>query len=200
MSADVVWLGAPDQVEGGPRRAPVNRWVVRTVVALVVIAVAAALVLPWLDRRQRSQELAALTGCVATGQSAVDYANASLRGMTQYISAGLGSAIDTDVRRSMFGLLSQAASAGVPALDAAVRSCTSVSVKPSHHQVVDAKAAYVRWLAAKDAFFRAIVKDPRVARSTPPAHAELFDDARRALLAASTDAGRLQALRSVLAP
>ncbi len=129
----------------------------------------------------------------------MDYADASLRGMSQYISAGLGSSDSAEVRRSMFGLLSQAASAGVPGLDAAVRSCDQVRVKSSHQQVVAAKAAYVRWLTAKDTFYQGIAKDARVARFTPPVHAELFDDARRALLAASTDQGRLRHLQSALA-
>jgi hypothetical protein len=199
MSADVVWSGAPDTVEGGSPRRPVNRWVVRGIAVVAVLAVVVALGVPWLDRRQRSHELAALTGCVATGQSAVDYADASLRGMTQYISAGLGSAIDTEVRLSMFSLLSQAASAGVPGLDAAVRTCSNVHVKTDHQAVVEAKGAYLRWLTAKDAFYQAITKDPRVARSTPPVHAELFDDARRALLASSSDAARQRDIESALA-
>ncbi len=199
MSADVVWLGADDTVEGGSRRPPLNRWLVRAVAAGVVIAVAVALIVPWLDRRQRSHELAALTSCVKTGQSAVDYADASLRGMSQYISAGLGSSDSAEVRRSMFGLLSQAANAGAPGLDAAVRSCTAVHVKADHHPVVAAKAAYVRWLGAKDVFYQAIAKDARVARATPPVHAELFEDARRALLASSTDPDRLRDLQSALA-
>lgn len=199
MGADVVWSGAPDMVEGGSSRPPVNRWLVRAVVALVVVALAVALLVPWLDRRQRTRELAALTSCVASGQSAVDYADASLRGMAQYISAGLGSSDSAEVRRSMFGLLSQAASAGVPGLDAAVRSCGQVHVKSDHREVIAAKVAYVRWLGAKDAFYNAIAKDARVARFTPPVHAELFDDARRALLASSSDPGRLRDLRSALA-
>jgi hypothetical protein len=199
MSADVVSSGAPDLVEGGSSRAPLNRWVLRALAALVVIAVAVALAVPWLDRRERSQELTALTSCVANGQEAVNYADASLRGMSQYISAGLGSSDSAQVRRSMFGLLSQAASAGVPGLDAAVRSCNRVQVKSGHREVVEARTAYLRWLAAKDAFYQAIVKDARVARFSPPVHAELFDDARQALLDSSTDPGRQRAFESALA-
>ena len=199
MSADVVWSGAPDSSRGVAPAAgqPCGCFAGWRHWSSSRLAVAAAV--PWLDHRQRSRELAALTSCVVDGQSAVNYADASLRGMAQYISAGLGSSDSAEVRRSMFGLLSQAASAGVPGLDGALRSCAAVHVEADHHAVVDAKAAYLRWLGAKDAFYRAITQDARVARATPPVHAELLADATRALLASSTDPGRLRSLQSALA-
>src|SRR3954468_2575899 len=199
MGADVVWVGAADQVEGGSSRPPLHPWVIRSVAAAAAVAIVAALSVPWLDRRQRGSELAALTRCVTDGQGAVSYADASLRGMEQYISAGLGSSDSVQVRRTMFSLLSQAASAGLPGLDEALRSCDHVRVKSGHHEVAEAKLAYVRWLGAKDAFYQAIVTDAGVARATPPIHAELFDEARRALLASSRDPQRVRELQSALA-
>ena len=173
-----------DVLEGAPEPGR-NHWVVRAVVAgLVVVALVVAAV-PWVARQRTQHEYDALARCVSDGQSAVVYADAGLAGMEQYINHGLSSASTPGLRQSLLGLLSSSAANAEPPLQQAVRSCKAVHIVGTHRATVEARTAYVTYLQAKTDFYAAIAADARAARFTPPEHAALLAEARHALLAAS---------------
>jgi hypothetical protein len=173
-----------DVLEGGrdPGRSP---WVARAVVAVVVGVALVVTAVPWLARHRAQQEYDALARCVSVGQSAVVYADAALAGMEQYIGHGLSSANTPDLRRSLLSLLSSSAATAEPSLQQALRSCKGVHIAGSHRATANARAAYVSYLQAEADFYAAVAADARAARFTPPEHALLLAEARRALFAAS---------------
>lgn len=173
-----------DVLEGAPEpsRSP---WLVRAVVAGLVLAALVVAAVPWIGRQRTQHEYDALARCVSNGQSAVVYADAGLAGMEQYIRHGLSSASTPGLRQSLLGLLSSSAATAEPSLQQAVGSCKAIHIAGSHRATVKAQTAYVTYLQAKADFYAAISADARAARFTPPEHAVLLADARRELLAAS---------------
>ena len=97
----------------------------------------------------------------------------------------------------MYGLVAQAASIAAPSVAAATAACHHVRVLPLHHNVVSARAAYLRYADAKADFVKAVVLDGHSAYVERPDLTTLRDAALEALVSgATTDNGRLEATRA----
>jgi hypothetical protein len=127
------------------------------VVATVVLLVAAGT--GWAEGVRRAPaERAELTACRSAGDAAASEAEQRLSATASYVTPALGSE-SPDLRRSMLGLISEEAATRLPPVEAALRRCRDVRVWPTNRQRVQARDAYVAFLAAQADRLRAVAEN-----------------------------------------
>lgn len=143
----------------------------RLVLLAVALLLVAGSVVAWVDQGVRADEDRALAGCAERAEAAAVRADQVMASMAEYIRPVIA------VRPGLWSLMEGAAEEAQAPVAAALETCRGVDVLGLHRAHAREKAAYVDYLAARDAQLSAIRADGRVAGEVDPALARLRDAA-----------------------
>ncbi|RJK96933.1 hypothetical protein [Vallicoccus soli] len=168
---------AGEVLAGGPapRRArPLRR-------ALALALALAAVLLLWADRRHEQGEARDLLAAVAEAEGTADWAGARVAAAVQYASPKVQlSSTPPRVRRSLAGIVEDAAAEAAAALRADAGGVRALAVLPWHAGAREAREAYARHLEERARRWDALARD--ALRALPP------DEATRSSAARARDA------------
>ncbi|HTY71750.1 MAG TPA: hypothetical protein VMI11_04900 [Actinomycetes bacterium] len=183
-----------DVVEAPHGRPPRRRE--RVLAGALVVVGLLGLAVPVVNAHLERQEYASLVACVRQGQAAVSDAETRLSAIRDYVAPALFSVNSDRVRQGMLDLVSSSARSVRPAVSEALASCRAVPARRWHHGIASARATYISYLAAHDAFYAVAENDGSAAfgRVVAPSPGLV----RQRVLAAAPTTGARAAARAAL--
>lgn len=168
---------------GAPPRAPRRGVVLLTLLALLVVLGVLG------DRAAQAREERSLLDRAAQARSAVTYTDGRIRATYQYASPSIVSPrASAEVRRSLQGLVQDAARTRLAPLQAQRDRAAAVRVLPWHPAEREARDRLVAYLDARLAYVTAITQRFRELYQPHPALDATLEQARSAYLRAAPDA------------
>lgn len=177
--------GVVDEVQGARETSRRTRTLVGLVLVLLVVGVSA-------DRWQADRERRALLDAVVRGEQVIDRSAASLRGLGTYVAPLTSNPEAPEAARAWaLSVLSDDAARWQPRVQSRRAEVLDVDLAPWHYSLRTAREAYAHRLSAWKDSLAEVERGPQAPGDGGRAVRAAAEQARRALLAAGADAGRV---------